>query len=96
MNARQVYLLCAVLVCGSLGLFAYKHYLLGFSLQPTYEVEVWEVELGIRFLGRDEPVKVSAFLPRKNDDYVVVEEQFISGGYGLSTETEDEHRVATW
>jgi hypothetical protein len=96
MNARQVYLLCAVLTCASLGLFAYKHYLLGFSLQPTYEVEVWEVELGIRFLGRDEPVKVSAFLPRKNDDYVVVEEQFISSGYGLSTETEDEHRVATW
>jgi hypothetical protein len=96
MNARHLYLLCAALVLAALSLFAYKHWVLGFPVAPHTEVETWDIEVGIRFLGRSEPVKVALFLPRKNDDYAVVEEQFVSGGYGLSTQVEDEHRVTTW
>lgn len=96
MNARQVYLLCVALALAALGLFAYKHLVLGFPLQPDAEVEAWDIEVGIRFLSRGEPVKVSLFLPRKNDVYSVVEEHFVSGGYGLTTQIEEEHRVATW
>jgi len=96
MNARQIYLLCAVLIVVSLGVFAYKHWVLGFPLQADAEVEVWDIEVGIRFLSRGEPVKVALFLPRKNDVYSVVEEQFVSGGYGLTTQIDDEHRMATW
>ncbi len=96
MNARQVYILCAALVIASLSFFAYKHLVLGFPLQPHAEVEAWDIEVGIRFESRGEPVKVALLLPRKNNAYAILEEQFISGGYGLSTQAEDEHRVAIW
>jgi hypothetical protein len=96
MNARQVYLLCAALAVVSLGLFAYKHWALGFPLQPDAEVEAWDVEASVRFLSGGDPVKVSIFLPRKNDVYAVVEEHFVSGGFGLVTQAEDEQRIATW
>lgn len=96
MNARQVYLVCAALVIVSLSLFAYKYLVLGFPLQPRAEVEAWDIEVGIRFGSRGEPVKVALFLPRKTDGYAIVDEQFVSGGYGLDTQDENEHRVATW
>lgn len=96
MNARQVYLLCAALVIVSLSFFAYKHFVLGFPLQPHVEVEAWNIEVGIRFESQGEPVKVALFLPPKNDAYAIVEEQFISGGYGLTTQADDDHRVAIW
>ena len=59
MNARQVYILCAALVIASLSFFAYKHLVLGFPLQPHAEVEAWDIEVGIRFESRGEPVKVA-------------------------------------
>jgi 7 transmembrane helices usually fused to an inactive transglutaminase/Inactive transglutaminase fused to 7 transmembrane helices len=96
MNARHLYLLCAALTLTALSLFAYKHLVLGFPVVPNTEVETWDLEVGIRFLSRGEPVKIELFLPRKNDDFAVVEEQFVSGGYGLNTRVEDEHRVAIW
>lgn len=80
----------------ALGVFAYKHWVLGFPLQPDAEVEAWDLEVEIRFISQGEPVKVSLFLPRKNDVYSIAEEQFVSRGYGLVTQLEDEHRVATW
>jgi hypothetical protein len=96
MNARQLYLLCAALTFAALGVFAYKHLVLGFPLQPDAQVEAWDLEVGVRFTGWGEPVKASLFLPPKNDAYAVVEEHFVSGGYGLVTQAEDEHRIATW
>ncbi|MBI4524165.1 MAG: inactive transglutaminase family protein [Deltaproteobacteria bacterium] len=96
MNPRQLYLLCAALALAALGVFAYKHLVLGFPLQPDAEVEAWDLEVGIRFMGRGDPVKVSLLLPRKNDGYAVVQEHFVSGGYGLATQAEDERRIATW
>jgi hypothetical protein len=96
MNARQIYLLCVVLTIVSLGVFAYKHRVLGFPLQPDAEVEAWDLEVGIRFQSQGLPVKVALFLPRKNDVYSIAEEHFVSRGYGLVTQVEDEHRIATW
>jgi len=69
---------------------------LGFPLQPDAEVEAWDLEVGIRFQGQGEPVKIALFLPRKNDVYAIAEEHFVSRGYGLVTQVEDEHRIATW
>jgi hypothetical protein len=96
MNARQFYLLCAALVIVSLSFFGYKYLVLGFPLQPHAEVEAWDIEVGIRFESRGEPVKVALFLPRRTDAYAIVDEQFISGGYGLDMQAENEQRVATW
>lgn len=70
---------------------------LGLPLFPTEKAEVWTVEARIEFKAkRDAPVKVQFFIPRFPPGYTVVDESFVSGNYGLTTEDDGVHRTAQW
>ena len=79
-----------------LGLFAFKTVVLQFPLIPQTQVELWIVEAHLTFFAKNKPVKASLALPRNTRRYAIVDENFISQGYGLTTVKDEDNRRATW
>lgn len=96
MNRIHLYgLACALTVLG-LGLFAYKAFILHFPLTPDLTTRAWTVETSISFTTRQEPVKVELFIPKNTPRIAVMDENFISRGFGLTNETDESNRKAVW
>ena len=96
MNKRHLYLLVLCLSVLGLGLFFYKAVVLQFPLIPQTQAELWIVEVHLTFFAKNKPVKASLALPRNTRRYAIVDENFISQGYGLTTVKDDQNRRATW
>jgi hypothetical protein len=86
-----------MLVLIGVSLCYYKVTRLGLPLLPSQEAEVWTVEARIEFKARKEqPVKVQLAIPNSPVGYTVVDENFVSSNYGLSTEDDGTTRTAIW
>ncbi|MGQ0594550.1 MAG: inactive transglutaminase family protein [Gammaproteobacteria bacterium] len=96
MGNRHVYWLATVLTVLGLGLFLYKALALGFPVLPGEKSDLWDVEARVKFSARGRPVKVSLFIPRSSRRLAVVDENFISRGFGLTTTIVDANRQAVW
>jgi hypothetical protein len=96
MNKRHLYLLTLSLTLIGLSLFLYKVLVLGFPLTPHGISDIWNVEARITFVAHNKPVKVSLFIPRPTRRFAIVNENFISQGYGITTATEDGNHQAVW
>ncbi len=96
MNRRHFYLLVTGLTLAGLGLFLFKFLVLGFPLTPYERADVWDLEARITFEAKKKPVKISFLVPRNSQMVTVVNENFISRGYGLITRTDLNNRQAVW
>ena len=97
MRSAHVKILSVLLVIVGLTLCWFKVTRLGLPLQPTEKSNVWTVEARIEFKARrNTGVKVKFFIPRQPAGYTVVDENFVSGSYGLTTEDDGLHRIAEW
>jgi len=98
MRNPHLKILVLVLVCIGLSLCYYKVTRLGLPLFPTDQADVWTVEARIEFkpLKRDTPVKAQLFIPRMPAGYTIVDENFVSSNYGLTTEDDGTRRSAQW
>ena len=96
LNKIHLYILTAVLVAIGSGLFLYKSFWLGFPLKPKATSQVWNVEAHLTFLAENKPLKASLFIPSGTTRFAIVDEHFISGGYGLVATTENGNRKAIW
>ncbi len=96
MNKVQLYVLVAVLAVVGLSLFLYKAFFLGFPLKPKTRSQVWNVEARVTFVAENKPVKVSLFIPSSTTRFAVVDEHFVSSGYGLLATLEEGNRKAVW
>jgi hypothetical protein len=93
---KHLYALVGALVLIALAIFLFKVLILGFPLTPNKEVDLWDVEARLAFVARGEPVKATLLIPRDTRRYAVVDENFISRGYGLTTAPEDGNRQVVW
>lgn len=96
MGNGPVYRLAAVLAVAGAALFFYKWMVLGYPLAPTTRAEVWDVEVRVRFIANDAPVKVALFIPSNNYPYAIMDESFVSHGYGLMTSRSAGNRKSVW
>ncbi|MCF6148885.1 MAG: inactive transglutaminase family protein [Candidatus Kuenenia sp.] len=96
MRKFQFYLLLFSLYTIGFGLFFYKFYVLGFPLSEGSEVDIWNVEAHITFDAQNEPAKISFFIPQNTQNFLILSENFVSKGYGLSTSTVNTNRQAIW
>jgi len=96
MSRHHLYLLALSLALTGMALFLYKALVLGFPLTPHRISDIWNLEARIAFVARNEPAKVSLFIPRPTRHFAIVNENFISQGYGITTGTEDGDRQAVW
>src|SRR3990172_836980 len=96
MNNRHLYFLSLALLLLGLGLFFYKTVHLGFPLAPGQQTNVWEMEVKINFTADNRPVKVKLYVPRNLRNFSIINENFISRGYGTSINTADGNRQVSW
>ena len=86
MKRFHVYTLAGVLAAIALAGFLHKVFVLGFPLRPEARTDVWRVEVQIRFEAEGGPVKAEMYVPVRTGAYTVVDQSFISPGYGITTE----------
>jgi 7 transmembrane helices usually fused to an inactive transglutaminase/Inactive transglutaminase fused to 7 transmembrane helices len=96
MSNRHIYVLAAVLTLLGLGLFAYKSRVLGFPLAPQEQTQVWNIEAAVRFEPGPAAVKATLRIPTLTPGYAILDEHFVSRGFGLATRTAPAGREAIW
>lgn len=96
MNKLHLYILASLLTSIGLGMFAYKVLVLNYPLSADQVSTVWSVEVGVSFDGSPDPVKVSLFIPSSQEGFSIIDENFISHDFGLSTSTKEGNRQASW
>lgn len=96
MNRRHVFVLALLLILGGVGLFTYKSTKLGYPLTPETNSEVWTIEARVRFRASGGPVKVDLKLPTEPPGFAILDEHFVSRGWGRTTRVSQGNRVAQW
>ncbi|MGD8478311.1 MAG: inactive transglutaminase family protein [Burkholderiales bacterium] len=96
MRNRHLYILVAVLCLIGITLFLYKVFYLELPLRPEAQAMNWEVEARINFTAQDSPVKLSFFIPESEGQLNIIDQSFISEGYGLTTVSDGENRRAVF
>jgi hypothetical protein len=94
MNNRHLYILAAVLAIVGAGIFSYKAVWLELPLKPEGKVENWEVQAKVTFDARSGPAKLVLFIPRNEPPFTIVDQSFVSEGYGLTTASRGDNRRA--
>ncbi|GAB6068367.1 inactive transglutaminase family protein [Methylothermus subterraneus] len=96
MKNLHLKLLALALVAFALTLSAYKVVWLGLPLFPAEEIEVWSVEARLTFKAKGKPVKLRFALPKAPPGFLILDEDFVSGRYGLTIHEEKHNRFAEW
>jgi len=86
MKRIHLYVLAGLLAAIGCGFFLYKLFALGFPLKPEERTDVWRVEVQLQFEAQGGPAKASLFVPRRTGGLIVVDQSFVSPGYGVTTE----------
>ncbi|MAB98220.1 MULTISPECIES: inactive transglutaminase family protein [Pseudomonas] len=99
MRSLNLHLKILILLTVSLGILitAYQIFILGIPLTSDETDDLWNIDAKVEFQASPrEPVKLQMFVPPLNQDYVSLNESFISNNYGVSINRADGNRKATW
>ena len=96
MSQKHLYILAGVLAGVGLALCLYKIIALEFPLLPETQAHIWNIEAHLTFAAEDKPVKVAMNIPRNSSHFAIIDENFISRGYGVNVNLEDGNRKAIW
>lgn len=90
-------ILITVLVAIGIGSTLYQIFALGIPMTEAETDDLWNIDARVEFVasGR-EPVKVQMFVPPLNQQFVSLNESFISNNYGVSINRNDGNRRVTW
>jgi len=94
-SGAGVKVLVVALMAAGLGLAAYKHWILGYPAVPDTAVPSWSVEARLRVIANGGPVKVRFKIPSDPYGYGILEEDFVSDDFGLTTHA-GTPRIAEW
>lgn len=90
-------ILILLLVTLGVGITAYQIFVLGIPVTEDETADLWNIDAKIEFVaGKSGPVKVQMFVPPLNQEFVSLNESFISNNYGVSVNRADGNRRATW
>lgn len=93
---RHLTILILTLLFTGLGVFAYRWSQLEVPLVPGATAESWTVEVNMKYMAGKGPVKASFYIPNNPSKFVVLDENFLSRNYGVTTQRENGNRFATW
>lgn len=96
MKNLHVYVLALTLIIISVALCIYKVTVLKLPLLPAEQAHIWAVEARISFDANKKPAKVDFVLPNAPPGYMVLDESYISGRYGMSLQTIEDRRMVEW
>lgn len=99
MRALNLHLKVLIALLVSLGILvtAYQIFILGIPMTTDETDYLWNIDAKVEFQASSrDPVKVQMFVPPLNQDYVSLNESFISNNYGVSINRIDGNRKVTW
>ena len=96
MSRRHLYVLSGLLAALGIAVFLYKVLVLGFPLQPKEKTLTWRVELRMQFEASGGPAKLRLNLPRSGNSLAVIDQNFVSPGYGLTMGAERGNQTAVF
>ncbi|MGY6272887.1 UUP1 family membrane protein [Achromobacter denitrificans] len=96
MKRLHLLVLVGLLLAIAATVFLYKVLVLKFPLQPESEISTWTVEASVTFTPTGGSVRAELQLPDNPPGFSVLDESFISRGYGLTTEAQAGQRSAVW
>ncbi|PKM37625.1 MAG: hypothetical protein CVV06_04885 [Gammaproteobacteria bacterium HGW-Gammaproteobacteria-10] len=96
MKNLHVNVLAFILVGLSAAVSYYKVTELNLPLLPVEDEIIWAVEAKVSYKPSPGPSKVDLMLPKQIPGYMFLDENFVSGRYGLTLESVNQNRVAQW
>ncbi len=96
MDKRHLFWLVGTLTSIGLVIAIFKWLVLGFSFHPEAISDLWEIEFKVQFQGKGGPVKIEIYIPSNVHPYTIVDENFVSRGFGLTTIRKKGNRRAIW
>ncbi|TIH08020.1 inactive transglutaminase family protein [Pseudomonas leptonychotis] len=99
MRSLTLHLKVLVILLVSLGILitAYQIFILGIPMTEDETDDLWNIDAKVEFLASPrEPVKLQMFVPPLAQDFVSLNESFISNNYGVSINRADGNRKVTW
>ncbi|MCU1716300.1 inactive transglutaminase family protein [Pseudomonas sp. 5P_3.1_Bac2] len=99
MRALTLHLKVLIILLVSLGVLitAYQIFVLGIPMTEDETDDLWNIDAKVEFQASSrEPVKLQMFVPPLSQDYVSLNESFISNNYGVSINRTDGNRKVTW
>lgn len=96
MRNLHLYILTSLLASAGIGLFLYKAWALGFPLSAGSVTSIWTLEAAYTFQSSKRPALLSAFVPKSSARFSLIDENYISRGFSLTTSITDSNRMATW
>ena len=99
MRSLNLHLKVLVILLVSLGILitAYQIFILGIPMNEDETDDLWNIDAKVEFQANPrEPVKLQMFVPPLAQDYVSLNESFISNNYGVSINRADGNRKVTW
>lgn len=97
-RTKELLVIISILLIAGLSIFSYRHFVLGFPALPNQSVQSWHVEAKIDVRGDNTPVKVDFFLPGAFGQYSLVDENYVSNGFGFTTRRDEQshNRISSW
>ena len=92
----RVVIIAFLLVIAGVSVFIYKWRVLGFPLQPDSETRVWTVEVTVNFEAGPGPIKADLYIPGLTPGYAILEENFLSRGFGFTPTYVSGGRQVQW
>lgn len=96
MKNLHVNILAFVLILVSGILCYYKVSVLKLPLLPSEQTQVWTVEAKITYKPTKGPAKIDFALPKKPRGFMILDEDFVSGRYGLTLTEDGDKRSVQW
>src|SRR5262245_19116697 len=96
MSNRHIYSLATLLTVLALSLFVYKARVLGFPVAPQEQTQIWTIEAAVSCTPGPAAVKVTLRVPSLTPGFAVMDENFISRGFGVTTRPAPAGREVLW
>lgn len=96
MKNLHVNLLALILIVLSGTICIYKITELKLPLLPVEEADLWTVEAKVTYKSTSGPSKVDLRLPKQVPGFIILDENFVSGRFGLTLENNSHNRIAQW
>jgi hypothetical protein len=99
MRSLNLHLKVLITILVSLGILvtAYQIFILGIPVTTDETDYLWNVDAKVEFHANPrEPVKLQMFVPPLNQDYISLNESFISNNYGVGINRAEGNRKVTW
>jgi hypothetical protein len=92
----RVFIIAALLAVVGTSVFLYKWRVLGFPLQPDTQTQVWTVEVTVNFEAGPGPIKADLYIPGLTPGFAILEENFLSRGFGFTPTYVSGGRQVQW